>query len=100
MKFWQAVTWMEPEQLVGVARFAEELGFEGIFNGDHGVYPQRVRAPYPYSADGKPPMTPDSDYPDCWVSIAFMAAATTRLRFTTSVKCDVVRNRGSGSRGA
>ncbi|MBK6288913.1 MAG: TIGR03619 family F420-dependent LLM class oxidoreductase [Gammaproteobacteria bacterium] len=92
MKFWQAVTWMEPEQLVGVARFAEELGFEGIFNGDHGVYPQRVRAPYPYSADGKPPMTPDSDYPDCWVSIAFMAAATTRLRFTTSVYVLPLRN--------
>lgn len=92
MKFWQAVTWMEPEQLVPVAQFAEEVGFEGVFNGDHAVYPEDVKAPYPYSADGKPPMTADDPYPDCWVSIAFMAAATTRLRFTTSVYVLPLRN--------
>ncbi len=92
MKFWQAVTWMEPEQLVEVARFAEELGFEGIFNADHGVFPQNVKAPYPYSEDGLPPMTADSDYPDCWVSIAFMAAVTTRLRFTSAVYVLPLRN--------
>lgn len=92
MKFWQAVPWMEPEQLVEVARFAEEVGFEGILNADHGVFPQDVKTPYPYSKDGKPPMTPDSPYPDCWVSIAFMAAATQRLRFSTSVYVLPLRN--------
>ena len=92
MKFWQAVPWMEPEQLCAVAQFAEELGFEGILNADHGVFPQHVKAPYPYSADGKPPMTPDSPYPDCWVSLAFMAAVTKRLRFSTSVYVLPLRN--------
>ncbi len=92
MKFWQAVPWMEPEQLVPVAQFAEELGFEGILNADHGVFPQAVKTPYPYSADGKPPMAADSPYPDCWVSLAFMAAATTRLRFSTSVYVLPLRN--------
>lgn len=92
MKFWQAVPWMEPEQLCAVAQFAEELGFEGILNADHGVFPQNVKAPYPYSADGKPPMTPDSPYPDCWVSLAFMAAVTKRLRFSTSVYVLPLRN--------
>lgn len=85
MKFWQSVAWVEPEHLVPVARFAEELGFEGILNADHAIYPEQVKAPYPYSPDGIPPMTADDPYPDCWVSIAFMAAATTRLRFSTSV---------------
>lgn len=92
MKFWQAVTWMEPEHLVPVAKFAEELGFEGVLNADHAVYPEQVNARYPYSADGKPPMTAADPYPDCWVSLAFMAAATTRLRFSTSVYVLPLRN--------
>lgn len=92
MKFWLSLAWMEPEHLVPVARFAEELGFEGLLNADHAVYPETVLAPYPYAADGKPPMTSASPYPDCWVSLAFMAAATTRLKFSTSVYVLPLRN--------
>lgn len=92
MKFWQSVSWMEAEQLVPVAAFAEEMGFEGVLNADHAVFPEHVEARYPYSEDGKPPMTADSPYPDCWVSIAFMAAATTRLKFSTSVYVLPLRN--------
>ena len=29
MKFWQMLTWMEPDQILEVARFAEELGLRG-----------------------------------------------------------------------
>jgi len=92
MKFWQSVAWVEPEHLVPVARFAEELGFEGILNADHAIYPDEVKAPYPYASNGKPPMCADDPYPDCWISIAFMAAATTRLRFSTSVYVLPLRN--------
>lgn len=92
MKFWQMLTWMEPEQMLDVARFAEELGFEGAMLGDHGVFPRDVKSPYPYSADGKPPMTPDSWYPDCWVSIAAMAAVTKRLKYSVSVYVLPLRN--------
>lgn len=92
MKFWQMLHWVEPEQLLDVARFADELGFEGVMNGDHAVYPERVDTPYPYSEDGKPPMTSDWPYPDCWVSIAMMAAVTTRLKFSTSVYVLPLRN--------
>jgi len=92
MKFWQMLTWMEPEQMMDVARFAEELGFEGVMLGDHGVFPQDVKTVYPYSADGKPPMTPDSWYPDCWVSIGAMAAVTQRLKFSVSVYVLPLRN--------
>jgi len=92
MKFWQSLAWCEPEQLVEVAKFAEEAGFEGVLNADHAVFPETVHAPYPYSDDGKPPMASDSPYPDCWVSLAFMAAATTRLRLSTSVYVLPLRN--------
>lgn len=92
MKFWQSIPWVETEQLAEIAKFAEEVGFEGVMNADHGVFPETVKTPYPYSADGKPPMTPDSEYPDCWVSIATMAAVTTRLKFTTAVYVLPLRN--------
>ncbi len=92
MKFWQMLTWMEPEQILDVARFAEELGFEGVMLGDHGVYPQEVKAPYPYSATGKPPMQPDSWYPDCWATIGAIAAVTRRIRFSVAVYVLPLRN--------
>ncbi|HQR02978.1 MAG: TIGR03619 family F420-dependent LLM class oxidoreductase [Proteobacteria bacterium] len=92
MKFWQMLTWMEPEQMMDIARFAEELGFKGVMLGDHGVYPRDVKAVYPYSADGKPPMKADDYYPDCWVSIAAMAAVTRRIKFSVSVYVLPLRN--------
>ncbi len=92
MKFWQMLTWMEPEQILDVARFAEELGFEGVMLGDHGVYPQEVKAPYPYSPTGKPPMQPDAWYPDCWATIGAIAAVTRRIRFSVAVYVLPLRN--------
>ena len=92
MKFWQALTWIEPDQLIETARFAEEVGFEGCMLGDHGVYPRDLAADYPYSADGLPPMRADADYPDCWATLGAIAAATTRLRFTVGVYVLPLRN--------
>jgi probable F420-dependent oxidoreductase len=92
MKFWQMLTWMEPEQMLDVARHAEALGFEGVMLGDHGVYPRDIATRYPYSPDGKPPMKADSWYPDCWASIGAMAAITRRLRFSVAVYVLPLRN--------
>ena len=92
MKFWQMLTWMEPEQILEVARFAEEVGFEGVMLGDHGVFPRDVKAAYPYSADGKPPMAPDSWYPDCWATIGAISAVTRRIRFAVAVYVLPLRN--------
>jgi probable F420-dependent oxidoreductase len=92
MKFWQMLTWMEPDQILEVARFAEEVGFDGVMLGDHGVFPRDVKAPYPYSADGKPPMAPDSWYPDCWATIGAISAVTNRLRCGVAVYVLPLRN--------
>ena len=92
MKFWQALTWVEPEQLIETARFAEEVGFDGCMLGDHGVYPRDIAAGYPYATDGVPPMRADADYPDCWATIGALAAATKKLRFTVSVYVLPLRN--------
>ena len=92
MKFWQAITWAETEQLPEVAKFAEEVGFHGLMGGDHAVYPEKIAAAYPYSNDGLPPMQPDWEYPDQWVSIAAMAAVTKKIKFTTGVYVLPARN--------
>jgi probable F420-dependent oxidoreductase len=92
MKFWQALTWVEPEQLIETARFAEAVGFDGCMLGDHGVYPRDIAAGYPYATDGVPPMRADADYPDCWATIGALAAATKKLRFTVSVYVLPLRN--------
>jgi probable F420-dependent oxidoreductase len=92
MKFWQMLTWMEPEQMLDMARHAEALGFEGVMLGDHAVYPRDIATAYPYSPDGKPPMQADAWYPDCWASIGAMAAVTKRLRFSVAVYVLPLRN--------
>ncbi|MFO0690290.1 MAG: TIGR03619 family F420-dependent LLM class oxidoreductase [Myxococcota bacterium] len=92
MKFWQALTWVETDQLVEAARFAEEVGFDGCMLADHGVFPREVRSPYPYAADGAPPMDPDAHYPDCWATLGALSVATKKLRFTISVYVLPLRN--------
>jgi probable F420-dependent oxidoreductase len=85
MEFWQALAWMEPEQLVDVARLAEDCGFAGVMTADHALFPRELRTPYPYSADGKPPLDGDSPYPDAMAITAAMAAVTRRLQFVCGV---------------
>ena len=92
MKFWQAVTWAETEQLIEIAKFAEECGFEGLMGGDHALWPNSLEPAYPYSDSGYPPQVEESEYPDQWVSIAAMAASTTTLKFTTGVYVLPLRN--------
>lgn len=92
MKFWQAITWAETEQLMDIARFAEELGFEGLMSGDHALYPASLSNGYPYSETGMPPQNADSEYADMWTSFAAMAAVTKRLKFTCGVYVLPLRN--------
>ena len=92
MKFWQSITWAETDQLVPIARFAEELGFEGIIGADHALYPERMAPAYPYSESGNPPQTAKSEYPDMWTSCAAMAAVTERLRFVCGIYVLPLRN--------
>ena len=92
MKFWQNVSWMETDQLIETAKFAEEVGFEGVMDGDHVAFPVPLASPYPYTPDGKPPMGPTWNYPDNFASAAAIGAVTTRLKYLTSVFVLPARN--------
>jgi len=93
MKFWQALSFSEPDQLVDVAKICDEVGFDGAFISDHMFYPGDYENKYPYSEDGKlDGFTAETAWPDPWVTIASMAAVTERLRFTTFIYILGLRN--------
>ena len=85
MKFWQVVSFSEPDQLLGIARAAEAAGFHGVLLSDHLFFPGDLRSKYPYSEDGTPGFDGSTPFPDPWTSIAAMAAVTERLCFGTLV---------------
>ena len=85
MDRWLNVSMVDIDHLIPVARAAEESGFAGLSMGDHLVFPQQIASPYPYSADGAVKWTAEAHWPDAWVAIAAMAAATRTLRFVTGV---------------
>ena len=85
MRLWQVVSFAEPEQLLEIARAAEEAGLHGVLLSDHLFFPGRLASRYPYSADGKPAFDGATPFPDPWTTIAAMAAVTERLRFATMV---------------
>ena len=85
MEFWQAISHTEPEQILDVARAAEEYGFTAVATGDHFVTPQRIDSPYPYTKDRVPWVRPEAPTPDPMVLAAAIAQVTAHLRlFVTS----------------
>ena len=85
MKFWQNISWIEIDQMLEMAKFAEEVGFEGVMDGDHVFFPDPLTSPYPYTPDGIPPMTATDAYPDNFACAGAIAAVTTTLRYATQV---------------
>lgn len=85
MKFWLSPAFCDTAHLTGLARAAEEYGFEGIAIPDHLFHPVELSSPYPYTPDGSRYWTKETHWPEPWVAIAAMAAVTARLRFTTNI---------------
>ncbi|MCE2392858.1 MAG: TIGR03619 family F420-dependent LLM class oxidoreductase [Proteobacteria bacterium] len=85
MQYWQALGYEHPEDMIEIARVAEEAGFEGLLLSDHVFAPERVASAYPYSDDGTPHFPAGANFPDALMTIAVLAQHTERLRFATSV---------------
>jgi len=85
MKFWQGASFTEPKQLIEIARCAEDVGFEGVLLSEHLFIPENYAAKYPYSEYGRPDFDEKTPFPDPWVTITALAAATHRLRFATMI---------------
>lgn len=92
MQYWQAIARTDVEQLVPLARLAEELGFAGVTMSDHIVRPKEIAPRYPYSATGEMATDETTPYLDPWVLIGALARATKRLRFMPYVYIPALRD--------
>ena len=81
---------VKPEDLVRFARQAEALGFYCLTIADHVIVPKDISVPYPYTVDGKYPGT--GYHLETLSTMGFLAGATQRIRFATSVMILPYRN--------
>ena len=92
MRFSIVTAFQPTEQLLALARAADELGYHAMSVPDHVVDLEELETPYPYTDDGSRRWDLDAEWPDPWVLIGAMAAVTTRVRFFTSVYVPALRN--------
>ena len=76
---------VDPESAAAFAKAAEDNGFESLWTVEHVVVPSGYESTYPYSADGRMPGREDSPIPDPLIWLAYVAAATERIRLATGI---------------
>jgi probable F420-dependent oxidoreductase len=75
----------EPENAIGIAQLAEELGFESVWTVEHTAMPTGYQSEYPYSPDGKMPGGETVALPDPLIWLAYVGAVTKTLRLATGI---------------
>jgi probable F420-dependent oxidoreductase len=73
------------ESVVALAKRGEELGFAYLAIPDHIVIPREIHSPYPYNVERKMVGAADGDCLEQLTLMAYLAAATTKIRLLTSV---------------
>ncbi|MFE2995731.1 LLM class F420-dependent oxidoreductase [Nocardia sp. NPDC059246] len=75
-----------PVGAVELAQAAEAAGFESMWTTEHIVFPADHSSAYPYTSDGKIGANLGSfDWPDPLIWLAYVAAATSRIRLATGI---------------
>ena len=73
------------EMMIGMAKLAEQIGFESIWTFEHVIVPIDYQSKYPYSADGKMGVDPDANFVDPLIALTAIAAQTSTIRLGTGV---------------
>jgi probable F420-dependent oxidoreductase len=92
MKFGTFLMQTSGSGLAGVARRAEELGFESLWIPEHILMPVHYTSRYPYGASGRMPAPPETPLHDPMLALAYVAALTTKMRLATGVFVLPLRN--------
>lgn len=92
MKFGTFLFQTQPSGLASVARKAEGLGFESLWIPEHIILPVQYQSPYPYSSSGRMPAPPETPLHDPMLTLAYVAAITTRIRLATGIFVLPIRN--------
>src|SRR6201993_5161370 len=73
------------DQLVDIAKTAEEVGFDAIALPDSLFYMEKAAADYPYTPDGSRMWNEDTPWVDPLIAAGAMGAVTSKLFFYTNV---------------
>jgi probable F420-dependent oxidoreductase len=92
VKFYVSCAFLKTNEVVEIAKAADDLGYEGLGIPDHVVNLETLATPYPYTDDGERRWQPFTDWPDPWVLVGALAQATERLKFLTTVYIPAMRD--------
>jgi probable F420-dependent oxidoreductase len=85
MKFGLPLFGVSPRFYADIAKAAEDNGFESVWMPEHLVFPEEMPSTYLYTESGQPPVNPNTPLFDVWVSLAYIAQATSTIRLGTNV---------------
>ena len=86
MRFWLVLMGVdELDQLVELARHAEACGFHGLTYADHLIMPAKIESAYPYTESGEFFWPIEAPWPDPWITLSVLGAATNRIRLATNI---------------
>jgi probable F420-dependent oxidoreductase len=85
MKYTCAVPMCQIDQLLEIARTAEEVGFHSIALPDSIFYMEKQSADYPYTPDGSRMWDENTPWVDPLIAAGAMGAVTSSIRFYTNV---------------
>jgi len=73
------------DNVLTFARRIEALGYDSLWASDHVVIPYRIAPHYPYSPDGRFPLTADVPFLEPLTTLALVAGVTERVQLGTSI---------------
>ena len=74
-----------PEYVIALGEGAEARGFHCLWLGEHVVLFDDYASPYPYAADSRLPVPPDSGLLEPFTTLGYLAAATNQIRLGTGI---------------
>ena len=76
-----------PEYVIALGEGAEARGFHSLWLGEHVVLFDDYASPYPYpyAADSRLPVPPDSGLLEPFTTLGYLAAATKQIRLGTGI---------------
>lgn len=92
MRFSIATAFLPPEEMVPIARAADDAGYHAMALSDHIINLETLETPYPYTSDGGRRWEPFTPWVDPMVTIGALGAITENLRFFTNVYVLPMRN--------
>src|SRR5204863_537451 len=86
LRYCNTARYVDPKEAVLLAQAAEAAGFESLWTVEHTIVPAGYASTYPYDPSGKMAGgRNDIPLPDPLIWMAFVAAATTKIKLATGI---------------